>query len=92
MQLNYRYINNQKPRFSGGVEDYLYGNPRLIGSLVFGGNAQAMQNAQNVDMGIVGKSVIPKLDPTNLPKLQLKGGLMKKGLIKQNEEGTELIK
>ena len=79
MQLNYRYINNQKPRFSGGVEDYLYGNPRLIGSLVFGGNAQAMQNAQNVDMGIVGKSLIPKLDPTNLPKLQLKGGLMKKG-------------
>lgn len=79
MQLNYRYINNQKPRFSGGVEDYLYGNPRLTGSLVFGGNAQAMQNAQNVDMGIVGKSLIPKLDPTNLPKLQLKGGLMKKG-------------
>ena len=79
MQLNYRYINNQKPRFSGGVEDYLYGNPRLTGSLVFGGNAQAMQNAQNVDMGIVGKSLIPKLDPTNPPKLQLKGGLMKKG-------------
>lgn len=79
MQLNYRYINNQKPRFSGGVEDYLYGNPMLTGSLVFGGNAQAIQNAQNVDMGIVGKSLIPKLDPTNLPKLQLKGGLMKKG-------------
>ena len=77
--LNYRYINNQKSRFSGGIEDYLYGNPRLTGSLVFGGNAQAMQNAQNVDMGIVGKSLIPKLDPANPPKLQLKGGLMKKG-------------
>lgn len=68
MQLNYRYINNQKPRFSGGVEDYLYGNPRLTGSLVFGGNTQAMQNAQNVDMGIVGKSLIPKLDPANPPQ------------------------
>lgn len=77
MQLNYRYINNQKPRFDTGVEDYLYGNPRLGGSLVFGGNAQAMQNAQSVDMGIVGKSLIPKLDPANPPKLQLKGGPMK---------------
>ena len=79
MQLNYRYINNQKPGFNEGVEDYLYGNPRLGGSLVFGGNAQAMQNAQNVDMGIVGKSLVPKLDLANPPKFQLKGSPVQKG-------------